>query len=224
MVRRKSARLHRKHRPGRLKDLDMFFSFDGVDGVGKSTQVDLFVQWLRAAGHDVVTCCDPGSTPLGEEIRNILLGHRVAIARTSEMLLFMAVRAQLVDEVIRPALERGQVVVSDRYLLANIVYQGYAGGLDVEEIRRIGRVATSGIMPEMVFVLDMSPESAAGRIAGRRDRMESQGAPYQNRLRQGFLAEAAKDPNPLVVIDAARDVDAVQADIRAAAAPALAQR
>jgi dTMP kinase len=139
------------------------------------------------------------------------------------MLLFMAARAQLVDEVIRPALTRGQVVVSDRYLLANIVYQGYAGGLDVEEIRRIGRVATLGIMPEMVFVLDMSPESAAGRIARGRDRMESQGAPYQERLRQGFLAEAAQDPNHVVVIDAAREVDAVQADIRAAAARALAQ-
>ncbi|MEX0679072.1 MAG: dTMP kinase [Pirellulales bacterium] len=201
----------------------MFFSFDGLDGVGKTTQINLFVEWLRDGGYDVVSCVDPGSTPLGEEIRKILLGHRVSMARASEMLLFMAARAQLVDEVIRPALAQGRVVVSDRYLLANIVYQGYAGGLDVEEIRRIGPVATSGVMPDLVFVLDMSPESAAARIARGRDRMESQGAPYQERLREGFLAEAAKDPDHIVVVDAGRDVDLVQTEIRAAAGRALAK-
>jgi dTMP kinase len=199
----------------------MFFSFDGLDGVGKTTQIDHFVEWLRAAGHDVVRCVDPGSTLLGEAIRAILLGHQVPMARTSEMLLFMAARAQLVEEVIRPALQRKQTVVSDRYLLANIAYQGHAGGLDVEEIRRIGRVATCGIIPELVFLLDMSPKSAAGRIQRGRDRMESQGAEYEERLRQGFLAEAAKDPQHVVVIDAAREVDAVQSDIRAAAERAL---
>jgi len=201
----------------------MFFSFDGLDGVGKTTQIDLFVQWLRAAGHDVVCCVDPGSTPLGEAIREILLGHQVPMARTSEMLLFMAARAQLVDAVIRPALEAGKTVVSDRYLLANIAYQGHAGGLDVEAIRRIGRVATGGIMPQMVFLLDMTPQAAGERFDRGRDRMESQGAEYEERLRQGFLAEAAGDPDHIVVVDAARDVDAVQSDIRAAASRALAQ-
>ena len=201
----------------------MFFSFDGLDGVGKTTQIDLFVEWLRAAGHSVVRCVDPGSTPLGEEIRKILLGHQVHMARTSEMLLFMTARAQLVDEVIRPALDRGKTVVSDRYVLANIVYQGHAGGLDAEEIRRIGRVATCDIMPDLVFLLDMSPAAAGGRIDRGRDRMESQGAQYEERLRQGFLAEAAKDPDHIAVIDAARDAGAVQADIRAAAGRALAK-
>ncbi|MEX0979270.1 MAG: dTMP kinase [Pirellulales bacterium] len=202
----------------------MFFSFDGLDGTGKTTQIDRFVEWLRAAGHDVVRSVDPGSTPLGEEIRGILLGHKLAIGRTSEMLLFMAARAQLVDAVIRPALEQGKTVVSDRYLLANIVYQGHAGGLDVEAIRSIGEVATRGILPELVFVLDMPVELAAGRIAGERDRMESQGPEYQQHLRQGFLAEARRDPKRIVVIDAARAVDAVQADIRAAAGRVLAKR
>lgn len=195
----------------------MFFSFDGLDGVGKTTQMNLFMDWLRAAGHDVVSCYDPGSTPLGEAIREILLGHKLPIARTSEMLLFMAARAQLVEDIIRPALERGQTVVSDRYVLANLVYQGYAGGLDVETIRSIGQVATSGVRPELVFVLDMPPAAAAGRIDRPLDRMESQGNAFQTRLRDGFLAEAARDPQRVVVIDAARPVDAVQTDIRAAA-------
>ncbi len=199
----------------------MFFSFDGLDGVGKTTQRELFLSWLRAAGHDVVTCQDPGSTPLGEAIRGILLGHQVPLARTSEMLLFMAARAQLVEDVIRPALAEGKTVVSDRYLLANVVYQGHAAGLDVETIWQIGRVATTGVMPDLVFVLDMPPRAAAARIARQLDRLESRGAEYQARLRAGFLAEAAKAPQRIVIIDAARDIDAVQSDIRAAAARVL---
>jgi dTMP kinase len=199
----------------------MFFSFDGLDGVGKTTQMDLFLAWLADQGHDVVRCHDPGSTPLGEAIREILLGRRVPIARCAEMLLFMAARAQLVEEVIRPALAEGKIVVSDRYLLANVVYQGHAGGLDVETIWRIGEVATGGLMPDLVFVLDMPPQTAAARIDRQLDRMESQGEGYQARLRQGFLAEAAKDQKRIVVIDAARAVEAVQADIRAAARAVL---
>jgi dTMP kinase len=200
----------------------MFFSFDGLDGAGKTTQIDLFVEWLLGRGHEVVRCCDPGSTPLGEAVRALLLGHDLRIDRTSEMLLFMAARAQLVDEIIRPALEQGKTVVSDRYLLANLVYQGHAGGLDVETIRSIGRAATRGCLPDLVFVLDMSPECAAGRIDRGRDRMESQGPEYDRRQRQGFLAEAARDPTHLVVVNAAREVAAVHADIRAAAERTLA--
>src|SRR5687767_13931168 len=108
----------------------MFFSFDGVDGAGKSTQINLFCEGLRQQGREVVACRDPGGTALGERLRAILLDHHaVPIHRRSEMLLYMASRAQLVEEVIRPALEAGKVVVSDRYLLANVVYQGHVGGM-----------------------------------------------------------------------------------------------
>ena len=133
------------------------------------------------------------------------------------MLLFMAARAQLVADVIAPALERGQTVVCDRYVLANLVYQGHAGGLDVEAIRRIGQIVTTGIAPELVFVLDMPPQAATARMNRAADRMESQGEEYQAHLRAGFLAEAARDPERIVVIDAAREISAVQADIREAA-------
>src|SRR5262245_37167265 len=124
----------------------MFFSFDGIDGVGKSTQLLLFCNALRSTHHDVVECRDPGSTELGDAIREILLhgGESIPIGRRSEMLLYMAARAQLVEEVIRPALEAGKIVVSDRFLLANVVYQGHAGGLDIETVRTVGRVATDG--------------------------------------------------------------------------------
>ena len=197
----------------------MFFSFDGVDGVGKSTQMDLFCQWLRQRGHDVVTCRDPGSTPLGEKIRTILLqsGPDTSIGRLSEMLLYMAARAQLVEEIIAPALSDGRMVVSDRYLLANVVYQAHAGGLDVDATWQVGEVAIAGVEPDLVFLLDMSPDDALQRLNRAKDRMEQQTDDFRARLRAGFLAEAARRPEQIAVIDAGRTMEAVQADIVAAA-------
>jgi dTMP kinase len=191
----------------------MFYSFDGLDGTGKSTQLKLFADWLRSRGHDVVTCVDPGSTRLGEAIRQILLESKdTPISATSEMLLFMAARAQLVEEVIRPALQRGKVVVSDRFLLANVVYQGYAGGLDVATLWKIGETATGGIHPTRTFVLDMPADAATARIGRAFDRMESHGSEYREKLRTGFLAEAARRPE-IVVINAAQSIEAVHATI-----------
>jgi len=189
----------------------MFFSFDGIDGVGKSTQLTLFADWLRAAGHDVVVCRDPGGTELGEAVRQILLNDfSTPIGRRSEMLLYMASRAQLVDQVIRPALDRRQVVVSDRYLLANVVYQGYAGGLDVETLWQIGKTATDGIEPDLTFLLDMPLDKAQARIARQLDRMEQQDDGFRERLRAGFLTEAARRPRQIVVVDASGPQEQVQ--------------
>jgi dTMP kinase len=199
----------------------MFFSFDGLDGAGKTTQIELFVAWLREQGKDVVLCQDPGSTPLGERIRELLLKGQMAMGFASEMLLFMAARAQLVEEVIKPALAKGQVVVSDRFLLANLVYQGHAGGLPVEEIRRVGQFATAGIYPDLVFVLDMPPRAAMARMQQPPDRIEGRPLDYHLKLRDGFRSETAKDPRRHVLIDAQREVAAVQADIQAAASRVL---
>ena len=195
----------------------MFFSFDGIDGVGKSTQMTLLVDWLRQRGCDVLTCRDPGSTELGERLREILL-HKsdTPIGRRAEMLLYMASRAQMVDQVIRPALDAGRVVVSDRFLLANVVYQGYAGGLAVEDLWRVGEVAVAGLLPARIFLLDMDVVAAVQRRNRDPDRMESQGLDYMEAVRQGFLTEAARRQE-IVVIDAGRDITTVQADIRRAA-------
>jgi dTMP kinase len=194
----------------------MFFSFDGVDGVGKTTEMRLFCEWLVSGGHDVVTCRDPGSTSLGERVREILLQSdpTTPIAPRSEMLLYMAARAQLVEEVIRPALAAGKTVVSDRFLLANIVYQGYAGGIDVAEIRAVGTVATSGIMPDCVFLLDMAPQRARLRMGSNLDRIEQRGDDYREKLRRGFLAEAALLGSSVHVIDADRSIELIQHELR----------
>jgi dTMP kinase len=192
-----------------------FLSFDGLDGVGKSTQINSLRDWLAGQGHDVLLCRDPGSTPLGEQLREIVLhsSEETLICQRSEMLLYMAARAQLVEEVIRPALAAGKTVVSDRFLLANVVYQGHAGGLDVESLWKVGAVATGGLSPDLTFLLDMPAAASHTRLQRPLDRIEKRGEEFRERLRQGFLAEAARNPN-IVVIDAARSVEDVQADVQ----------
>ena len=166
-----------------------FLSLDGLDGTGKSTQCRLLADWLRAAGHAVTTCIDPGGTPLGAQLRSLVLNHRSEMDRMCEALLFMASRAQLLAEVIRPALASGQSVISDRFLLANIVYQGYAGGLDVERLWEVGRFAAGGLEPDLTIVLDLLPQQAAAR----RDAACS-GGRSSTIVRSGSSPPAAKRP------------------------------
>jgi len=206
-------------------DIDiMFFSFDGIDGVGKTTQMQLFQEWLHQLGREIVTCRDPGSTPLGERIREILLtsDESTPITPRSEMLLYMAARAQLVEEVIRPALAAGRIVISDRFLLANIVYQGYAGGVEIDSVREVGQVATAGVMPDCVFLLDMDPQEALNRMGEKLDRMESRGNEYRKRLREGFLAEAHRMGAIVHVVNSARPIHVIQEQLRGIASKLMA--
>jgi dTMP kinase len=197
----------------------MFFAFDGVDGAGKSTQIARFVGWLEAQGRAVTLCRDPGGTELGEAIRELLLGHRHAdMSLRTEALLYMAARAQLVAEVIKPALAAGRVVVSDRFLLSNVVYQGHAGGLEPQALWEIGRTATGGILPDITFVLDLPADVAFQRLGGQTDRIESRGVQFQERVRAGFLAEARRDPARIKIIDALGSADNVAARVLAEAA------
>jgi dTMP kinase len=187
----------------------LFVSLDGLDGTGKSTQCRLLADWLRARGHAVTPCADPGGTPVGDVIRNLLLDRRRQMALPCEALLFMASRAQLTTEVIRPALDAGRVVVADRYLLANVVYQGHAGGLDPEQLWHIGRLATGGLEPDLTLVLDLPPEAARARRQGPADRVESRAADYHERVRAGFLQEARRRPDRVRVVDAAQPIAVV---------------
>jgi len=194
-----------------------FIVLEGIDGAGKSSQVEPLVAWLREQGRTVTTCRDPGATPVGDAIREILLNRAdLHLASTAEMLLYMAARAQLVADVIQPSLARGEWVVSDRYLLANIVYQGHAGGLAPDAIRQVGAVATAGLEPDLVLVLDVDLETAARRLARPLDKLENRGDAFRSRLRAGYLAEAARRPDRIVVVDAAGDPAAVQANLRVA--------
>jgi dTMP kinase len=201
-----------------------FISLDGLDGTGKSTQCRLLAERLRGEGWAVTQCTDPGGTALGAELRALLLGFRGAMAVPCEALLFMASRAQLVAEVIRPALDGGHAVVSDRFLLANVVYQGHAAGLDADRLWEIGRFATGGIEPDLTLVLDLPLEESLARRKSGPDRLESRGADYHRRVRDGFLAEAARQPDRIHVIDARGSIDEVQGQVRDAVRKLLASR
>jgi dTMP kinase len=201
----------------------VFISLDGLDGTGKSTQCRLLVEWLTAQKIPVTPCVDPGGTALGQQLRQLLLFGREHknMATRAEALLFMASRAQLVEEVIRPALERAEVVVSDRFLLANVVYQGHAGGLNSEELWAVGRFATDGVEPDLTIVLDLPPEIAVARRNREADRMEDRGAEYFKRVCTGFRFEWGRRPERYAKIDAEPDIDTVQRLVRAAAARVL---
>jgi dTMP kinase len=192
----------------------LFLSLDGIDGTGKSTQCRLLADWLRSCRREVVECADPGGTPVGQVIRDLLLDHRREMALPCEALLFMASRAQLVADIIRPALDAGRFVVSDRFLLANVVYQGHAGGLDPAELWRVGQVATGGLEPDLTLVLDLPVEHAQERRGTRTDRMEGREHAYHERVREGFLKEARAHPDRIRVIRADAGVEVLQARIR----------
>src|SRR5438445_8952745 len=142
---------------------NLFISLDGLDGTGKSTQCRLLADWLRARGHAVTACADPGGTVVGDRIRELLLDRRQQMTVACEALLFMANRAQLTAEIILPALEAGQVVVCDRFLLANVVYQGHAGGIDPDLLWTIGRMATAGLEPDLTLILALPVATAMAR-------------------------------------------------------------
>ncbi len=221
----------------------MFISIDGVDGCGKTTQVALLAGWLEACGRQVVVYRDPGATPLGEVLRRVLLEQEdLQIDVRSEMLLYMAARAQMVQQLICPALVAGKTIVCDRYLLANVVYQGHAGGLGAATVWQVGRVATSRLMPDLTVVLDLPAEQAAQRRGREPDRIERRSADFQRRVRKGFLKEArrGRPPRPeswrsgselasltcpraaeirtsrpaFVLVDSTGPIDEVQAEIR----------
>jgi dTMP kinase len=194
----------------------VFIVFDGIDGAGKSTQIELTRAWLIERGHVVETLYDPGSTSLGLKLRELLLGnHDLTIAPEAETLMFVAARAQLVAEKIRPALESGKVVLCDRYTYSTVVYQGHAGGVDVRQIRAANDLATGGLQPDLAILFDLPAEVAFERIGGNLDRMESRGLAYFEKVRQGFLVEAQKNLSIARVVDATASPTAIQEIIQA---------
>ncbi len=188
----------------------MFIVIDGGDGCGKTTQIGLLKDRLEQAGETVRLFREPGSTRLGESIRGLLLNSEdIAICPRSELFLFMAARTELLTEHIRPALERGEIVLADRFLLSTIVYQGYAGDVPVEEIWRVGQIAVGACYPDLTIVLDLDPEQAADRIKRPLDRMEKKGRAFHEKVREGFL-KAVQEANRYfsgqgIVLDAAED-------------------
>lgn len=186
-----------------------FIALEGIDGTGKTTQCPLLCNWFKNQGVGVKHCVDPGGTSVGDQVRSFLLDHRREMGILCESLLFMASKAELVAQVIRPALERNLAVVTDRYLLSTIAYQGYAGGIDVEELWRLGRFATDGLEPDLYIILDMPVPVALGRKGTKPDRVERRSQAYHEAVRRGFLTESQRKPDRIRVVDASPPIEAV---------------
>ncbi|MEM9752493.1 MAG: dTMP kinase [Planctomycetota bacterium] len=190
-----------------------FVVFDGPDGSGKTTQFRRFMELCESQGISVCEVREPGGTAIGERVRDLLLHYRDEehgeMAPACEMLLFMASRAQLIAERVRPALERGCLVLADRFISSTLAYQGTAGGTPVADILRVGQVALGETWPDRVVVFDVDEVTAAKRLNPLLDRMEARGAAFHAKVRKGYLDQAAQDPDRYVVIDARSDEDTV---------------
>ncbi|MFE1796289.1 dTMP kinase [Streptomyces sp. NPDC059517] len=196
-------------------DAGFFIALEGGDGAGKSTQAEALAEWIRAKGHEVVVTREPGATPVGKRLRSILLDVSSAgLSHRAEALLYAADRAEHVDTVVRPALERGAVVVSDRYIDSSVAYQGAGRDLSPTEVSRINRWATDGLVPHLTVLLDVAPETARERFTEAPDRLESEPAEFHARVRSGFLTLAAADPGRYLVVDAGQEPESVTTVIR----------
>ncbi|WP_037840799.1 dTMP kinase [Streptomyces sp. NRRL F-5126] len=192
-----------------------FIAVEGGDGAGKSTQVEALAEWIRAKGHEVVVTREPGATPVGKRLRTILLDVSSAgLSNRAEALLYAADRAEHIDSVVRPALERGAIVISDRYIDSSVAYQGAGRDLSPTEIARISRWATQGLVPHLTVLLDVDPATARERFTEAPDRLESEPAEFHQRVRTGFLTLAASDPARYLVVDAGQGPEAVTTAVR----------
>ncbi len=190
-----------------------FIVIDGPDGAGKTTQAKMLAEALAGRGIAVKNLREPGGTKLGEAVRGLLLEHgSIAIDPLAETFLFQAARAQLIREVVRPALEKGEWIVCDRFTLSTLVYQGCAGGIPKKAVNAVMRAAADGVAPDAYFVLWVPPEISVSRRADRKaDRMESKGDAYYKKVFDGFRSEARRDPKKYTLIDARAAVDEIRA-------------
>jgi dTMP kinase len=210
----------------------LFITFEGLDGTGKSTQLSRAVRYIRQCGHRVLVTREPGGTRTGERIRDILLASKTGkVAPLAELALMYAARAQLLEERIRPALARGDVVVSDRYNTASYAYQGYGRELGTATVRAFDRVICGTTQPDLTIILDLDPELAIGRALGRDtkkrsrlDRIEAQGLAFHKRVRAGYLAIARNAPERIKLVRADQSIEDLQAQIREFIEPLLAGR
>ncbi|AMM21772.1 thymidylate kinase [Frondihabitans sp. PAMC 28766] len=195
----------------------LFITLEGGDGAGKSTQAALLETWLREQGETVVRTREPGGTDLGAEIRTMVLHRRGHIAPRAEALLYAADRAHHVATVVRPALDRGEVVLQDRYLDSSVAYQGAGRVLDPTEVRELSLWATGDLLPDLTVLLDLDESSSRSRLDAARtgyDRLEAEPESFHARVRQGFLDLAEAEPERFAVLDATRPVDDIAALVR----------
>lgn len=191
----------------------LFITFEGGDGCGKTTQIELLDKYLQSKGYKTIVTREPGAKGLGVKLREILLNYDGEVSPTCESFLFLADRAQHVDCIIKPALKDGVIVLCDRHTDSTVAYQGYGRGLDLGQIHKLNDIATSGLKPDLTIVLDVDVETSQSRVGKEKDRMESAGIEFFERVRNGFLEIAKQEPQRVKVINSAESIENIHKQI-----------
>ena len=192
----------------------LFVTFEGADGCGKTTQMKLLKEYLLCTGIDVVLTREPGGRGLGEKVREILLNYDGAVSDRCESFLFLADRAQNIDIIVNPAVESGKIVLCDRHIDSTVAYQGYGRGLDLERIKMLNSIATNNRKPDLTFVFDIDVETSMQRVGKEKDRLESEGKEFHNRVRNGYLEIAKQEPERIKVIDASMSIEEIHEEVK----------
>ncbi len=187
----------------------LFITFEGPDGCGKTTQMNLLAQYFEKKGKKVVLTREPGGKGLGEKVREILLNYDGEVSDRCESFLFLADRAQNIDIIVKPAVKQGEIVLCDRHIDSTVAYQGYGRGLDINEINILNNLATGGKKPDLTLVFDVDVETSMKRVGKEKDRMESAGIDFHNRVRNGYLELAKQEPTRIKVLDATKTIEEI---------------
>lgn len=191
----------------------LFITFEGADGCGKTTQLKLLAEYLTNKGYEVVITREPGAKGLGEKVREILLNYDGEVSDRCESFLFLADRAQHIDMIINPAIAQGKIILCDRHTDSSVAYQGYGRGLSIERINMLNNLAVNGRYPDMTLVFDIDVETSMARVGEEKDRMESAGMDFFNRVRNGYLEIAKQEPNRVKVLDAKKSIEDINKDV-----------
>lgn len=187
----------------------LFITFEGPDGCGKTTQMNLLAQYFEKKGKKVVLTREPGGKGLGEKVREILLNYNGEVSDRCESFLFLADRAQNIDIIVKPAVKQGEIVLCDRHIDSTVAYQGYGRGLDINEINMLNNLATGGKKPDLTLIFDVDVETSMKRVGKEKDRMESAGIDFHNRVRNGYLELATQEPDRIKVLDATKTIEEI---------------
>lgn len=191
----------------------LFITFEGADGCGKTTQLKLAAQYLTKQGYEVLITREPGANGLGEKLREILLNYDGVVSDRCESFLFLADRAQHIDTIVTPAVENGKIVLCDRHIDSSVAYQGYGRGQDVKRIDMLNMIATNNRRPDLTIVFDVDVETSMQRVGKEKDRMESAGDEFFNRVRNGYLEIAKQEPNRVKILDATKSIDEINKSV-----------
>lgn len=196
-----------------IMEKGLFITFEGTDGCGKTTQIEMLKDYFEKQSRTVLLTREPGAKGLGTKLREILLNYDGEVSPVCESFLFLADRAQHVDTIIKPAVARGEIVLCDRHTDSTVAYQGYGRELDIEQIKMLNNIATSGLKPDLTFIFDIDIDTAQKRVGKNKDRMESAGIEFFKRVRNGYLEIAKQEPERVKVLDGSKSIETIHNEL-----------